>query len=105
MNYKTAENNPEATFTYLPLHAMQSVIPNIQAIQTEVVKIITSVTKINPNLLLKVRDLTRLGLDIIDVVDIILKVEKTYSIVIPDDAPVYTVDDFVNYVYAIKQAS
>ncbi len=78
---------------------MNNVIPNIQAIQNEVVKIITSVTKINPNLLLRVRDLTQLGLDIIDVVDIILKVEKTYKLTIPDEVPVYTVDDFVNYVY------
>lgn len=84
---------------------MTNVLPNIQAIQNEVVKIITSVTKINPNRLLKVRDLTRLGLDIIDVVDIILKVEKKYSITIPDDAPVYTVDDFVDYIYSLKQVN
>lgn len=86
---------------------MNNVIPNTQAIQNEVVNIITSITKINPNRLLKVRDLTSLGLDIIDVVDIILKVEKTYQLTIPDEVPVYTVDDFVNYVYShsAKQAS
>ncbi|WP_162052513.1 phosphopantetheine-binding protein [Pontibacter pamirensis] len=38
------------------------------------------------------------GIDIVDVVDIILAVEKKYSIVIPDEVPVYTIDDFVNYV-------
>ncbi|WP_246000843.1 acyl carrier protein [Pontibacter diazotrophicus] len=37
-------------------------------------------------------------IDIVDVVDIILAVEKKYSIVIPDEVPVYTIDDFVNYV-------
>lgn len=86
---------------------MTNVILNTQAIQNEVVNIITSVTNINPNRLLKVRDLTRLGLDIIDVVDIILKVEKAYQLTIPDEVPVYTVDDFVNYVYthSSKQAS
>ncbi|MCX2741195.1 acyl carrier protein [Pontibacter anaerobius] len=77
---------------------MKNVTLNTQAIQNEVVHIITSITNINPNRLLKVRDLTRLGLDIIDVVDIILKVEKTYQLTIPDEVPVYTVDDFVNYV-------
>ncbi|WP_276497220.1 acyl carrier protein [Pontibacter litorisediminis] len=85
---------------------MTHVTLNTQAIQNEVVNIITSVTKINPTRLLKVRDLTTLGLDIIDVVDIILKVEKTYQLTIPDEVPVYTVDDFVNYVYkhSMKQA-
>ena len=86
---------------------MNPVIPNTQAIQTEVVNIITSLTNINANRLLKVRDLTTLGLDIVDVVDIILQVEKTYQLTIPDEVPVYTLDDFVNYVYThtLKQAS
>ncbi|WP_238395770.1 acyl carrier protein [Pontibacter pudoricolor] len=78
---------------------MTNVTSDIRSIQKEVVKIISSVTKINKNNLLEVRDLTKLGLDIIDVVDIILKVEKTYHLTIPDEVPVYTVDDFVNYVY------
>ncbi len=84
---------------------MTHVTSDIKAIQKEVVKIISSVTKINKNNLLEVRDLTKLGLDIVDVVDIILKVEKTYHLTIPDEVPVYTVDDFVNYVYTHKQAS
>ncbi|PTX21409.1 acyl carrier protein [Pontibacter mucosus] len=86
---------------------MNNVSLNTQAIQNEVVNIITSVTNINPNRLLQVRDLTSLGLDIIDVVDIILQVEKTYQLTIPDEVPVYTLDDFVNYVstQTLKQAS
>ena len=86
---------------------MNNVSLNTQAIQNEVVNIITSVTNINPNRLLQVRDLTSLGLDIIDVVDIILEVEKTYKLTIPDEVPVYTLDDFVNYVstQTLKQAS
>ncbi|NEM98519.1 acyl carrier protein [Pontibacter burrus] len=79
---------------------------NTQAVQNEVVNIITSVTNIDSNRLLQVRDLSSLGLDIIDVVDIILEVEKTYHLTIPDEVPVYTVDDFVNYVctHTMKQA-
>jgi len=86
---------------------MTNVTPNVQAIQTEVMNIITSVTKIKPTQLQKDHDLARLGLDILDVVDIILEVEKTYQLTIPDEVPVYTVDDFVNYVYvhSLKQAS
>lgn len=79
---------------------------NTQAVQTEVVNIITSITSIDSNRLLRVRDLSSLGLDIVDVVDIILEVEKAYQLTIPDEVPVYTVDDFVNYVcnHTMKQA-
>ena len=79
---------------------------NTQAVQNEVVNIITSVTNIDSNRLLRVRDLSSLGLDIVDVVDIILEVEKAYQLTIPDEVPVYTVDDFVNYVcnHTMKQA-
>ncbi|MBJ6116587.1 acyl carrier protein [Pontibacter sp. BT310] len=85
---------------------MTTATPDKKAIQKEVVKIITSVTNLKRNQLLEVRDLTTLGLDIVDVVDVILKVEKTYHLTIPDEVPVYTVDDFVNYVYTqtMKQA-
>ncbi|MBB6611693.1 acyl carrier protein [Pontibacter sp. Tf4] len=85
---------------------MTTATPDKKAIQKEVVKIITSVTNLKRNQLLEVRDLTTLGLDIVDVVDVILKVEKTYDLTIPDEVPVYTVDDFVNYVYTqtMKQA-
>lgn len=61
--------------------------------------IITSIKKVSPNRLLKVRDFTKLDFDIIDVVDIILAVERRYHLSIPDEVPVYSIDDFVNYVY------
>lgn len=86
---------------------MQNIIPDIQAIHNEVMNIITSVTNLKTTELQKDQDLARLGLDILDVVDIILEVEKTYQLTIPDEVPVYTVDDFVNYVYvhSLKEAS
>ncbi|MDX5437573.1 MAG: acyl carrier protein [Pontibacter sp.] len=85
---------------------MNTVANTTQAIENEVVHIISTLTKVHPHRLLQERDLTRLGLDIIDVVDVILKVEKTYGITIPDEVPVYSVDDFVTFVYAqqIQQA-
>ncbi|WP_025604524.1 acyl carrier protein [Pontibacter actiniarum] len=78
-----------------------------QAIENEVIQIISTLTRVHPNRLSQVRDLTQLGLDIIDVVDIILEVEKAYGLTIPDEVPVYSVDDFVSFVYnqSIKQAS
>ncbi|WP_187262990.1 acyl carrier protein [Pontibacter beigongshangensis] len=38
------------------------------------------------------------GLDIVDLVDVILAIEQKYNIIIPDDVPVYTVNDFVAYI-------
>ncbi|WP_299826516.1 phosphopantetheine-binding protein [uncultured Pontibacter sp.] len=70
-----------------------------QAIRQEVVKIISSFKKITPQRLVSVNDLTELGFDILDVVEIILKLEKKYKLTIPDDVPVYSVDDFVDYIY------
>jgi acyl carrier protein len=86
---------------------MNTIASDPKAIQDNVVRLIASVTNITPDQLIEVRDLTRLGLDIIDVVDIILKVEETYHITIPDEVPVYTVDDFINFIYvqSLKQAS
>ncbi|OWP62856.1 acyl carrier protein [Hymenobacter amundsenii] len=39
-----------------------------------------------------------LGFDTVDVVDIILELERNFHIVIPDEVPLTTVGDFVNYV-------
>ncbi|MEJ8800524.1 acyl carrier protein [Pontibacter sp. H249] len=73
-----------------------------QAIRQEVVKVISSFKKISPQRLISVNDLTELGFDILDVVEIILKLEKKYKLTIPDDVPVYSVDDFVDYIYNYK---
>lgn len=73
-----------------------------QAIRQEVVKIISSIKKITPQRLISVNDLTELGFDILDVVEIILKLEKKYDLTIPDDVPVYSVDDFVEFIYNYK---
>ena len=73
-----------------------------QAIRQEVVKVISSFKKITPQRLISVNDLTELGFDILDVVEIILKLEKKYDLTIPDDVPVYSVDDFVDFIYNYK---
>ncbi|WP_255345437.1 MULTISPECIES: hypothetical protein [Pontibacter] len=43
-------------------------------------------------------------MDIVDVVDIILAVEKKFDVVIPDEVPVYSIDDLVNYLQ-LRRAS
>ncbi|MHA6249969.1 acyl carrier protein [Pontibacter sp. CAU 1760] len=70
-----------------------------QTIEKKVVNVISNITKLHPERLTKVRDLTALGLTILDVVDVILKLEKTYHLTIPDEVPVYTLDDFVNFIH------
>ncbi|PRY11287.1 acyl carrier protein [Pontibacter ummariensis] len=78
---------------------MNTVSNTTGLIETEVVNIISSVTHLSANQLVQVRDLAKLGLDVLDVLDVILEVEQAYDITIPDEVPVYTVDDLVDYVH------
>jgi acyl carrier protein len=39
-----------------------------------------------------------LGFDTVDVVDIILEIERCFQLTIPDEVPLHTVSDFVCYV-------
>ncbi|WP_045690465.1 acyl carrier protein [Hymenobacter sp. AT01-02] len=48
-------------------------------------------------------DLNELGFDLIDVVDIILEVERRYDLTIPDEVPLDTVGDFVRYIGCHRQ--
>ena len=44
----------------------------------------------------------QLGLDLVDLIDIILVVEKKYQITIPDEVPLNSVNDFVSFIQAKK---
>ena len=48
-----------------------------------------------------------LGLDLLDLVDLILDVEKTYKVTIPDEVPLNSIDDFVHFLCPVplRQAS
>ena len=70
-----------------------------KAIEQEVIRIISRTTKVKPSRLQSDVDLEqKLGFDTLDVVDIILALEKSFHIVIPDEVPINTVGDFVTYV-------
>ncbi|HEY4650541.1 MAG TPA: phosphopantetheine-binding protein [Pontibacter sp.] len=70
-----------------------------KAIEQEVIRIISRTKKVRPSRLQNDVDLEqKLGFDTLDVVDIILALEKSFHIVIPDEVPIHTVGDFVNYV-------
>ncbi|MEJ8757773.1 phosphopantetheine-binding protein [Pontibacter sp. H259] len=70
-----------------------------KAIEQEVIRIISKTTKVKPSRLKTDASLEqKLGFDTLDVVDIILALEKSFQIVIPDEVPINTVGDFVTYV-------
>jgi len=70
-----------------------------QIITHEVIKIISKAKALKPSRLRVHSNLSQdLGFDNLDVVDIILEVEKNFKITIPDEVPLRTVGDFVQYV-------
>ena len=68
------------------------------AILKEVKLIVGRIKGLNYTRVANNKGLWEYGLDIVDLVDVILAIEKKYNIIIPDDVPVYTVNDFVNYI-------
>ena len=78
--------------------------PNIEH---EVINIISKTKEIRPARLRASANLSQFGFDTVDVVDIILELEKSFKIVIPDEVPLTTVGDFVKYVstHTMRQAS
>lgn len=72
-----------------------------RAIETEVIRIISKTKKIRPVHLRASKHLSQdFGFDTVDVVDIILELEKNFDITIPDEVPIDTVGDFINFVSA-----
>jgi acyl carrier protein len=70
-----------------------------RAIEKEIVKIISKKKVISPSRLRANSNLSHdFGFDTCDLVDIILELEKNFQIVIPDEVPIHTVGDFINYV-------
>ncbi len=72
---------------------------SVPAIAHEVMRIIMRHKRVRPE---RIRPRTRLReelhFDAIDVVDVILDLEKRYHLTIPDEVPLTTVGDFVKYV-------
>lgn len=69
------------------------------AITQQVLRIISKRKHIRASRLRVSSNLSReLGFDTVDVVDIILELERNFHITIPDEVPLSTVGDFVDYV-------
>ncbi|RAU84047.1 acyl carrier protein [Pontibacter arcticus] len=78
------------------------------AIEKEVIRIISKAKEIKPDRLQIDKRLDRdFGFDTVDLVDIILALEKSFHITIPDEVPIDTVGDFVDFVatHTIRKAS
>lgn len=71
----------------------------LNSIEQQVLRIISKRKAIKPTRLRIGSNLSReLGFDTVDVVDIILELERSFKITIPDEVPLSTVGDFVSYV-------
>ena len=68
-----------------------------QTLYNEVLKLVSRLKAIEPARLSGSKGLSENGMDIVDIVDIILALEKKYNVIIPDEVPVYTIDDLVNF--------
>jgi acyl carrier protein len=77
-----------------------------KTIEQQVLRIISKRKAIKPRRLRIGSSLSNeLGFDTVDVVDIILELERNFHIVIPDEVPLATVGDFVNYVASHAKAA
>ena len=78
---------------------IQAAQTNQKRIAQEVIKVISQTKALKPSRLRVHTNLSRdFGFDNLDVVEIILEMEKNFHITIPDEVPLTTVGDFVNYV-------
>ena len=71
--------------------------PVVKAIEQKVLRIVSQRKPVRPVRLRSSLD-RELGLDSLDVVNIILALEQSFHITIPDEVPLATVGDFVTYV-------
>ena len=81
------------------MYASTTIAAPTASIEQQVFRIISKRKAIRASRVRKTASLARdLRFDTVDVVDIILELERNFSIVIPDEVPLYTVGDFVRFV-------
>ena len=81
--------------------------PYPKNVLNDVIHIVSTTMKIHPAVVKRNPQFEKLNFDQIDVLDLILEVEKTYKITIPDEVPIYSVDDIVAFLtqHSIRKAS
>ncbi|GAA4301698.1 acyl carrier protein [Nibribacter koreensis] len=74
--------------------------PDSNRLRYEIACLISDLKNIETFQLMRQPQLEQHGLELLDVVDIILEVEKKYGVEITDDLPVFTVHDFAHIIEA-----
>lgn len=74
------------------------------SVESVVTRIVSRYTGITSSKVLENNNLQALGLDQLDLFNLILAVEKIYKITIPDEVPLETITDLAHYVYEHKAA-
>lgn len=69
------------------------------SIEKTITRYISRNTGIRSAAILEKNRLEALGMDQVDLVNLIMAVEKKYHITIPDEVPLHTVRDIIHYVY------
>ena len=76
-------------------------------VRKNIAELISNKKGVRKSRLLKHVSFSQFGFDTLDLVDLILEVEKNYNVIIPDEIPLNTIDDFVDFICGrrLQQAS
>jgi acyl carrier protein len=76
-------------------------------VRKNIAELISTKKGIRKSRLLKHVTFNQFGFDTLDLVDLILEVEKVYNVIIPDEIPLNNIDDFVDFICGrrLQQAS
>ena len=76
-------------------------------VRKNIAELISNKKGVRKSRLLKPAAFSQFGFDTLDLVDLILEVEKAYNVIIPDEIPLNTIDDFVDFICGrrLQQAS
>ena len=78
---------------------------NTTIARQEIIHLISRKKKVSFSLVTTTNCFQKMGFDVLDVVDIILEVEKRFNITIPDEVSLESVDDLVQFLARIPVAN
>jgi len=78
---------------------------NTAIARQEIIHLISRKKKVSFSLTMASNSFYKMGFDMLDIVDIILEVEKRYNVTIPDEVPLESVDDLVQFIARIPAAN
>ena len=78
---------------------------NAAIARQEIIYLISRKKNVSFSLITTTNSFQKMGFDMLDVVDIILEVEKRYNVTIPDEVLLESVDDLVQFLARIPVAN